>query len=136
MEGTYQVCLHGQQAGTAVLVRRGLYYELCCRCAPADGRMLHLMLQAKELSMDLGLLVPVAGSLELKKQIPVSRMGEGQPTFFLRERNESKPEFFLVKAEEPFSYLHLLRDAYLVQQEGNTGIGIRKKTTEKAENRG
>lgn len=122
MEGTYAVCLNEQKVGTATLIRCGLYYEVTSRCAVSEKQMFHLLMELGNVVEDMGLLIPVNGALELKRRISVKRIGEGQPSFFLRNRSEASQHFVPVKPEEEFPYLHRLKDAAFIVHNGQTGV--------------
>ncbi len=122
LEGTYAVHLNGEKVGTAILSRCGLYYEVQSRCAVRGKQMVHLLMGIESAVEDLGLLIPANGGLELKKRIPVRRIGEGKPSFFLRNRNEAVEYFVPVKPGEAFPYLHRLKDAAFAVHNGQTGV--------------
>ena len=67
------------------------------------------------------------GAFGLEKRIPVKRLGEGKPEFFLMSKENAKRKKFVpVYPEEPFSYMARLKDAYLARREGQSGLMIRE----------
>ena len=110
MEGTYPVSYRGEKVGTASLRRRGLYYEIDCRCRMAGGEMVQLILIDGKRMEDLGLLIPNNGSLELRKRIPTKQIGEVRPEFCLRCRTGEKAVFFAIDPQRPFPSLHRLTE--------------------------
>ena len=46
LEGTWPVYEDGRQVGTCTVARQGLYLRFDCRCGPADGRILRLVLRS------------------------------------------------------------------------------------------
>ena len=76
---------------------------------------------------NLGVLVPVGDGFGLDRKFPVKRLGEGEMTFSLGQKQEDRPEgtFVPIYPEEPFSYIERLKDAYLVKKNGQIGVLLR-----------
>ena len=122
LEGTYDVTHNGMRVGTVSLTRQGLYYAIACRCHAAGDQMLRLWVEAGGNIQDLGLLIPAAGALELKRQMPCKRMGEGMPVFSLRGRAEETAQFLPVEADVPFPWLRWLDTCVFAVRKGRAGV--------------
>ena len=123
MEGTYDVLLGTQKMGNVVVSRQGLYWHFCCRCDLSGEVMYYLTVQIDRQCERLGLLIPVDGMFGLNTQLPVKRLEQGSPTFFLQaRRSASCGQFIPVRMEEPFAYLTRLQEAYLATQNQQMGI--------------
>jgi hypothetical protein len=122
LEGTYAVTLNGEKRGTVTLTRRGLYYEVICRCHTTEKQMLHLVVKTRTSEENLGLLIPAVNTLELRKQVSAKRIGEGEPVFFLQARQEHTSEFMPVCPQEPFPWLHRLEECVFSVRNGIIGV--------------
>ena len=124
MEGTYPVSLNGERIGAVVLQRQGLYYRLNCRCNGVHKDMMQLMIQAKNTVKDIGLLIPNGNMLEIRTTIPVKRIGDNTPTFFLHSRQGSTCQFYSVDPQTPFSHLAELDRAVFAIRNDQIGVEI------------
>lgn len=122
MEGTYGVFFEGENVGTITVIRSGLYYALTSQCRVPETKMLHLIMEIENCTHDLGLLIPVDGTMRIKKQIPIKRIGAGEPFFYLRERNASADLFVCVREDEAFPHLHRLKDSVFSVRNGEPGL--------------
>ena len=82
LEGTWPVYEDGRQVGTCTVARQGLYLRFDCRCGPADGRILRLVLRSPAGDVSLGIPAPEEGILQLRKGIPAKRMPQVSPGAF------------------------------------------------------
>ena len=89
--------------------------------------MLHLLVETKNSAENLGLLIPAGDSLELRKQFPIKKIGEGSPAFFLQARQNQMAEFLAVCPEHPFPWLHRLDECVFAVRNGQTGVEIQAK---------
>ena len=72
---------------------------------------------------DMGILVPMDDGFGMNTKVPVKRIGEGTPEFILTMKHDRMSGVFVpIYPEEPFAYISKLKNAYLVKQEGKTGI--------------
>lgn len=127
MVGTYEIRLGSSPVGCVTVERQGLYYRFSCRCELREKGMYRLAASCDGKREDLGTLIPMEGAFGLEKRIPVKRLGEGKPEFFLMSKENAKREKFVpVYPEEPFSYMARLKDAYLARREGQSGLMIRE----------
>ena len=123
MEGTYDVMLGSQKMGTVTVRQQGLYWSFSCRCALSGEVMYYLMVTVGDSRERLGLLTPVEGKFGLDTKLPIKRLPQGSPAFFLQaKRGGHNGQFVAVRPEEPFAYLHRLTDAYLTTQNQQMGI--------------
>lgn len=127
MVGTYAVTLNGEKVGTVMLTRRGLYYEVTCKCRAAGDQMLQLFIEGNGVTENLGLLIPAAGGLELRKRIPVKRLGDSVPAFILRSRNANTTEFIPVSPDASFPGIHRLQDCVFAVRNGQPGVAFSSK---------
>lgn len=74
LEGSWPVYEGGRQVGTCTVARQGLYLRFDCRCGPADGRILRLVLRSASGDVSLGIPAPENGILQLRKGIPAKRL--------------------------------------------------------------
>lgn len=134
MEGTYAVTIHGEKSGSVSLTRRGLFYEVICHCKATRDQMLNLMVKTKTTEENLGVLIPVLNGLELRKQIPIKRIGEGEPLFYLQVRQDKVNDFMPVNALHSFPWLHRLDECVFSIRNGEIGVeGPTKNNTKKVE---
>lgn len=125
LEGTYTVRCDGQPVGKVEVKRQGLYWLINCRCQPANDRMLHLQMEMGKSSADLGLLIPVSGMLELRKQIPIKRIAQGSPVFWLRDRKTSSYHFQPIDPDIPFPWLERIGECVFTQVDSKKGVKLR-----------
>ena len=90
LEGTWPVYEDGRQVGTCTVARQGLYLRFDCRCGPADGRILRLVLRTPAGDVSLGIPAPEEGILQLRKGIPAKRLPQGDE--FRLELLDSRPK--------------------------------------------
>lgn len=89
LEGSWPVYEGGRQVGTCTVARQGLYLRFDCRCGPADGRILRLVLRSASGDVSLGIPAPENGILQLRKGIPAKRLP--QEDEFRLELLDSRP---------------------------------------------
>ncbi len=127
MEGNYGVYFGNQMSGKVQLIRQGLYYRFHCRCRITGDIVCRLKVTCGSRQEDLGIVVPMGDGFGLDTKLPVKRLGEGEMTFTLVPKHESVAGRFVpVYPEEPFSYIQMLKHAYLCRQNGQTGVVIAK----------
>ena len=123
MEGKYSVTVDGSHAGKVVIQKKGLYYHFSCRCCLPGDMLYRLVVSSGGIQENLGILVPKECGFGLDTQLPVKRIGKGQPTFFLVPKQQSLSGIFIpIKPEEPFAYISRLKRSFLVLQNGESGI--------------
>ena len=127
MEQSYPVTLKGKQVGKVVVSRKGLYYHFFCRCQLKDKTIYRLFVTAEKKRINLGIPVPVGDTFILDTKQSVKNIGEGEMGFELFPRNtDFSAAFVPVISEEPFAYISRLKDSFLVIQNGQPGITIKK----------
>lgn len=122
----YEVMLSGSPVGKARLERQGLYCHVVCRCDLPEERMYRLELRCGEKQVDLGILVPRERGFGLDTRFPANRLGEGEVSFSLRDRNapEKERRFLPVREEEPFEHIEELEQGCLEIREGQMGVSL------------
>ncbi len=127
MEGIYDVVFAGEKVGRMQVQRQGLYYRFVCRCDDFTQQMYDVILQIGEQTLRLGMLVPKNGQWVLDAKLPVKRLGQGRPDFYLKPKHAPMPENFIpLHPQEPFGYLRKLENAYLASRNGSLGIVIKE----------
>lgn len=125
MEGEYDVYFGRQAVGTLQVRRQGLYYRVRCRCSLPGDAVCRLIFRTGEREESLGVPVPEGGVYVLEKMVPIKRFGEERPEFFLTSGRETRRGIFVpLCPEEPFRYIERLKDAYLEERNGRTGVVI------------
>ena len=125
MVGVFEIKEGASLVGKAKVELQGLYYHISCRCTMKEKSMYRLIVICGERQEDLGTLIPMDGKFGIEKRIPVKRLGEGKPEFFLMTKGSNREgKFISVYPEEPFSYMSRLKDAYLERRNGQLGIVI------------
>ena len=128
MEGTYDVKLGPEKLGTVTVTRQGLYWQFLCRCSLSGEVMYDLTIRVGEVQEKLGLLTPENGSFCLRAKLPVKRVGQGSPQFFLQPRHAQVQGLFVpVRPEEPFAYIRRLEQAYLAVQNRQIGVMLQEE---------
>lgn len=88
MEGNYPVFYQQKAVGKVVVMKKGLYYSFHCRCRMESGMMCRLVAKWPDTWENLGIPVPEGDGLELKRKLPVKRLGEETPEFLLIPHDE------------------------------------------------
>lgn len=122
MEGTYDILLGGTAIGQAQVTRQGLYLHFACRCRLTGTVIYQLTVGTGAQTAKLGIPVPEGGWFVLNTQLPKKQLAEGPLCIRAVPRHPELKGFIPVKPEEPFAYLTRLKDAYLAQRNGQTGI--------------
>ena len=103
--------------------QQGLYYRFCCRCVLSGDVLCRLRVSCGGKQAELGVLVPMDGGFGLDRKIPVKNLGEGIPEFRLYTKQVSSEGTFIpIIPEEPFAYIARIKNAYLVNRNGQAGI--------------
>ncbi len=125
MEGSYAIEQGGQKIGQAEVTRQGLYYQFDCKCRLSGEVICRLAAVCGEKTENLGIPVPENGHFVLRKKIPVSKLEGGELKIrVVPKRPESRGQFVPIRAEEPFTYLSRLKNAYLERRGQVLGIVI------------
>ena len=123
----YDVILGSESIGKAQVEREGLYYRISCRCRLSGEVPYKVNAACGDKCEDLGLLVPQSGAFVLTARLPAKRLGEGKLEFRAVPRTpKSEGKFVPISADEPFSYLSRLENAYLQFREGQPGVVIKE----------
>lgn len=127
MEGNYELKFGGQTVGKVQVTREGLYYRFCCRCRMPGDVVSRVVVSCGGREESLGILVPVGDGFGLDTRLAVKRIGQGDPDFtVVPNRMPLEGKFVPIKPEEPFAYIERLKDAYLVNANGQTGMIIKE----------
>ena len=127
MEGIYPIELSGREIGQAEVTRQGLYYHFTCRCRLTGEVICRLAAVCGDQMENLGVPVPETGYFVLQKNVPVSKLKDGNLRIRVVPRHpQLDGKFIPIRPEEPFAYLSRLKDAYLQRRGGQLGIVIRE----------
>lgn len=125
LEGNYGIYLDKELIGKAQVLRKGLYYQIYCRCRLSGDTFYQMLVSCGEKQENLGTVVPADCGFGLETKIPVKRLGEGAFAFSLISKTEGgKGKFTPIYPDEPFAYLAQLKNAYLVRRNGVVGVMI------------
>jgi len=119
MLNEYPVFYEKKQVGLAKLFRRGLYYQIRCKCRFLQKQVYRVYVLAKDHSVDLGICVPEEDGFVLNKLIPANRLGDGEYTFYATRANEM---FVPVDCSMPFAHLADIDQGRMAVRCGLSGI--------------
>ena len=127
MDGTYDIFRGGEKIGKAELRREGLYCRFRCVCNLTGDVIYRLVAQWGEKQVNLGIPVPCADAFRLDTRIPISRLGQGVPTVLAVPKHPENLGIWVpISPDEPFSYLHRLKNAVPGLRDGIMGIYIKE----------
>ena len=125
MERQYSVTREGQHCGKVTVTRRGLYYQIRCRCILPGEDIFRLRASCGDRQENLGVLVPTEDRFGLDTRLPIKQLGEGELTFTVHcKRQPPAGRFVPIQEEEPFAYIARLKESFLEIQNGRMGIRI------------
>ncbi len=120
------VYLDQKIAGTVQIKRKGLYYQIHCRCNVPDDRVCRLVAKCDGQSIDLGVCVPFDDGFGVDTMVSVKKIGTDSITFYLTYKKESGDERFLPMREgEPFAGMEYLMNARFEMRDNATGLVIK-----------
>lgn len=126
MDGKYDILLGGESIGQAVVERQGLYYRFACRCRLTGGVIYRITVACGDRRENLGVPVPEGDAFVLTARLPVSRLGNGEPTFRAVPRHgDLEGKFIPLSLEAPFAYLSRLETAFLETRGGQLGVVVK-----------
>ena len=127
MEGCYPIVCSGKAVGQVWVIRNSLYYQFRAQCSYGGDSVCRLMIRCGDVTMKIGIMVPVNGNFSLNKQIPVKHFKDENPTFFLPSEVEKEEEgtFIPIYADKPFLHLSQLQNAVFENRDGVMGAWIR-----------
>lgn len=127
LDGNYAVTFGNHTVGKVQVCREGLYYRFVCRCQLTGDVVCRLAVRCGEQEENLGVVVPMDGVFGLEKKIPAKRLGEDEPFFFLAPKHDhGNGTFVPIYPEEPFAYISRLKDAFLMRQNGQPGVMLKR----------
>ena len=127
----YPIYFALEQIGAAKVIKQGLYYRIHCVCKISGSVPFCVKVMGKG-EVDLGLCVPMGEYFGLETRIPIKQLGQENLRFEAMPRHTSQDEWTVISADEPFTYIQRLKDAYLIKRGNKTGIGFR--TTDQSPN--
>ena len=126
MDGLYDVLRGGEKIGKAEVRREGLYYRFRCVCQLTGEVIYRLTAVWGEKQINLGIPIPCGDAFYLDTKIAASRLGQGRPSFLAVPRKPPNMGTWVpLSPEEPFPYLHRLKNAVPELRNGVMGICIR-----------
>lgn len=126
MDGKYIVTFGQADVGTVEVRREGLYWHFSCRCRITGDVVCRLTVQCGASRESLGIVVPQGDGFALETRLPVKKLEQGIPRFFLVPRHEAGEGMFVpLSPEEPFAYIARLKDAYFTRRYGQAGVVLR-----------
>ena len=122
MEGIYEVRFGANPAGKVKIERMGLYYSIHCRCQLSGAVVCRLVAQCGDEQIRLGIPVPSSDGFSLDTKIPIKKLGQGTPSFFLIPKAAALEGHFVpIYPDEPFAYIERLKSAFLERRGGRVG---------------
>lgn len=126
MNEVYEVYYGGTPAGKIQLLRQGLYVRLICRCQLPTQEVCRLFVDFGDRRESLGVVVPEGDGFLLDKKIPAKRLREGSLRFVLSAGGGKKQGGYdPIWPEEPYWYIHRLKNAFLQSEHGKVGCRSR-----------
>ncbi len=123
------IMLGNQSIGKGEIHREGMYYRIHCRCRLSGEVPCQVEARAGGKTFDLGLLVPENGAFCLTRRLPIKEIGTGELTLRAMPKSTvGRGKFVPISADEPFSYLSRLENAYLARKDGVVGAYIEDKS--------
>ena len=124
MDGTWNVNFEGRIVGTCRIWREGLYARFSCRCNRVAEDICRLFLCCGEVTVDLGILVPVENGFGLDRRLPLRSLpDESYPEFCIRlPERPLVGKFIPVKEGEAFCALSRLADARFGKKDAAVGV--------------
>ena len=117
----YSVYLGDNIVGKAQMLRKGLYYEIICRCSFEEVGHSRIYLAWDASQLDLGICAPFEGGFGFRTMVPAKTVGEGQLHFYATKQSTDRI-FVAVYPDKPFSQLHRLRSARFALKNGQPGL--------------
>lgn len=125
MEGKYDIYMGEDRVGEAEVMQQGLYLQISCRCRLSGAIICRVLVFSGDKQENLGTLIPEGEYFCLRTKIPVKRLSQSALRFRAMPRRGTEPAKFVpIYPEEPFAYIHRLKEAYLEIQNGQIGVRI------------
>ena len=126
MDGLYDIFRGGEKIGKAEVRREGLYCRFRFVCDLSGEVIYRLLVTWGEKQINLGIPVPCGDAFRLDTRVAVSKLGQGTPSFLAVPRHPEKTGMWVkVSPDEPFTYLHRLKNAVPEIRDGKMGILIK-----------
>ena len=119
----YDVYLGSEVIGTAELLREGMTVCIRCKCRISGEVPYRVMMTLIGQTIDLGLLTAKDGCFSLSYRLPARILEGASPEFRAVPRSvQLNGNFVPISADEPFSYLSRMGNAYLQRRNGVLGV--------------
>ena len=126
MDGSYDIFRGGEKIGKAEVCREGLYYRFQCVCDLSGEVIYRIEALWGEKKVNLGILIPGEDGFYLHTKIAARKLGQGRPSFHAVPRHPKNEGMWVpISPEEPFTYLHRLKNAVPEIRNGIMGICIK-----------
>lgn len=126
MDGCYPIFMSSRETGQVRVEKQGLYLRFCCRCRSLADGISRVVMRWEDREECLGVLAPKDGEFRLERRIPTKTLPDGVPDFLIRKEGSVEGIFVPICPEEPFAYLHRLKDAYLERRNGVLGVAFKE----------
>ena len=127
MSDSYDVFLSGEKVGVIAVRKNGLFYGFDCKCTLRKTAIYTVIACCGDRNVNLGVLIPNGDVFCLQKQIPVKKLGEGNWSFSVEEKNKQNTmTFYAVDENKPFRHIDKLVNAYWDCQNGQIGIKVQR----------
>lgn len=121
------VSLDQKVVGTVEIQKKGLYYQINCRCAIPAGKVYRLQAVCDRRVVDFGICVPFEDGFGVDKRIPAKQLDVANISFHLStNRSESDMIFVPLDTMKPFDSLENIMDAKFERRDGVAGLLFKK----------
>ena len=127
----YELTVGTKAVGKAHTYEEGLYLHIYCRAQLKGGGMYRLAAMIDGRRESIGILAPVGDGYGLERKIPLKRLqGESLRFQLVPAHEKMEGRFIPISPQEPFSYLEVLKDAYMEKRKDQVGVVIPEKSLE------
>jgi len=123
MNGIYSVVYNSKAVGEATVQQDGLYYVFHCRVNLPKKQLYRLQLCGSQITIDLGICVPVGEYFELNKRLPMKEVSE-EPMLFQIVSGQEQDCFVPVAEDKPFARISQLHSAKFTVHNHTAGVII------------
>lgn len=123
----FDVKLNEKVVGSAEILKRGLYYQISCRCNIPAEKLYRLQAVCDQETVDLGICVPFEDGFGVNKTIAAKKLDTDTIFFHLSANMEESDVVFVpLDTTKPFDNLENIMHAKLVWRDGGAGFLFEK----------